>query len=157
MHTLPSASKDWPKYMHTILTFDFRLQECMVTLTFVYTCLTRWPDHPGTTVDTCVEEICIRCAINCYSMIVLCIYNNTCIYRLEFHGGDGFYVSYTKFRCCGSESMPCLQILAGAQYTPCISLVPRIPYSRASSHGIAVRLGRSECSHTPHQLVQWWR
>ena len=40
-----------------------------------------------------------------------------------------------------SEGMPCLlkRWLSGpAQYTSCISLVPRIPYSRASSHGIAV-------------------
>ena len=40
---------------------------------------------------------------------------------------------------------PCLlkRWLSGlAQYTPCISLVPRIPYSIASSHGIAVPVGR---------------
>ena len=43
-----------------------------------------------------------------------------------------------------SEGMPCLlkRWLSGpAQYTSC-GLVPRIPYSRSSSHGIAVPVGR---------------
>ena len=95
--TISIKTWGWPKYTHTILIFDFRLQDHKQLLDdsrvhgnpqvclHMFNMLTRHIQPPQI-VDTCVEETCICCAIKLllFNDCSSCIYNDTCIYKLDF-------------------------------------------------------------------------